>query len=616
MQQLCPTLTPGIDETPISFASRLAHLHNIHHLRRFCTDLGLPFQGIADGDPVAIGMLARVSGADEQQLQANAFVRDGTDYRIRGQKLIKSTCALTHIRICPLCAAEDIRTFGLAPEIAIYDRLQWKITSIRTCVNHSVALEHLGVEDKTNSVHHFAGAIASRLPQISALEPIARDASGLEHYLVGRLNGLASAIPFLDSMEFHAAAKTCEMIGAIATSGRHVAVSSFSEDDWRSAGQAGFEIAKGGEDSIRAFLQELQRTFTPRAGVAHDGPQGVYDQLYKWAEFSAQSSDFDAFRAIFHQHIVRTMPISAGETLLGRIVEERQVHSIRTAAKKFQVHPKRLRKILAIKGLIPANHEGLHDNHLMMDAEAVQKLYDDGVLTGLTRKDTEDYIGAGRVQTKVMVDAGILVPAIATSDIGDQGGWSSFPTRTLDAFLARLMQDAVPVATAGEEQFDIPAAAKRANCSAAEIVRMILDRKLNWVGRLTTKDKYMSVLVDLQEVKAKTQNLQPLDGLTAQQVQQALKTTHAVVRALIDEGILRQEKHIHPVNRCPVMITPHAEFKSFQETYVSLTELAKKADTHPLTLKKLLYEMDIDPAIDPKRVHATFYERSKVQEHE
>jgi len=610
--RLYPTLAPGADETPISFASRLAHLNNCRHLRRFCTDLGLSFQGIADGDPAAIRKLAQISGANEHQLLADAFVRDGTDYRIRSQKLNKAATALTRIRICPQCAADDIKNSGMAPELAIYNRLQWNIASIRTCVEHNVALENLGVEDTTNAAHDFAGAIASRLTQIETLKSIACEPSTLEHYLTGRLNRLPGALPFLDGMEFHAAAKLCEMIGAIASGGRHVAVKNFTEDDWRRAGQAGFEIAKEGEKGIRSFLRELQQTFAPNNGVAHDGPQGVYDQLYKWAEFSAKSADFDPFRSIFHQHIIETMPVGAGEQLLGKTVDKRLVHSIRTAAKGFEVHPKRLRKILAAKGLIPADHENWHDNHVLMNADAVQKLYDDGVLTGLTRKDAEDYLGAGRVQTKLLVDAGILVPAIATSDIGDQGGWSSFPTKDLDAFLARLMQDAIPVATAGEGQFDIPAAAKHANCSATEIVRRIIDRKLDWVGRLTTRDKYMSVLVDLQEIKAKTQNLQPLNGLTAQQVQQALKTTHAVVRALIEQGILKREKRINPVNRCPVDIVPTAEFEKFSATYVTLFEIAQNQNVHHLQLKKRLTALGTMPAFDPDRIHATFYEREKI----
>lgn len=305
------------------------------------------------------------------------------------------------------------------------------------------------------------------------------------------------------------------------------------------------------------------------------------------------------------------MPIGAGEQLLGKTVEKRLIHSVTTAAAELKVHPKRLRKILAAKGLIDADHEGRHNNHVLMDAAAVQQLYDDGVLTGLTRKDAEEYLGAGRVQTKLLADAGIIVPAIASADISNKNGWCSFTTNHLDDFLRRLQDGAIPVDQPVENQMDIPAAAKRANCSAAEIVKMVLDKKLAWTGRLTSREKYMAILVDVSEIKAKTQ-LPPLDGLTAAQIQNTLKTTHRVVKALIDNGVLKTERHINPINRCPVMIVPTAEVARFRQTYVSLMELAEERRLHSTTVKRLLDDEGVRPALGPAIFHATFYRRCDI----
>jgi hypothetical protein len=608
---LHPTLPLQADETPTSFASRLALLHRRPHLRNFLADMGLAFQGVADGDPRELRRLAHIAGSDEDALSRNAIVREGDDYRIRGQKLNKPAIRLTRIRICPQCAAEDMARSGLKPELAIHDRLHWKVASIRTCAVHEIALADLGVFDKTNTVHDFARAIAANIDEIKALKPQARTPSTLERYLLGRLQGAQAANPFLDGMEFHAAAKLCEMIGAVANSGRHVAVARYDDDDWRNAGEAGFAVAAAGADGVRAFLRELQSTFTPTTGVAHEGPQGVFDQLYKWSAFSAQSQDFDPFRELFRQHIIATMPMGPGDELFGKPVETRLIHSIRTASQEFKAHPKRLRKILDAKGVLPAGHEELHDNHVLFDAAKAQALQDAGVFDGLTHKDIETYLNTGRVHAKLLVDAGLLRPAVHWNEISDEKAWFSFARKDLDDFMARLQDGAIPVDQPAADQFDIPAAAKRANCSAMEIVRMILDKKLAWTGRLTTAEKYMAILVDLAEIKAKTHG-EPLTDPTPHHVQKALKTTHAVVKALIEHEKLITEQQIHPINRCPVTVVPAAEFERFKKTYVSLTELAEERGLHPLKVLKSLEKDGVKPALDKTVFHATFYCRSDL----
>lgn len=236
---LYPTLALGADETPMGYASRLARLHNCAHLRNFCADMGLAFQPVVDGDATEIRRLAQLSGANAIDLQRNAVVRDGTDYRIRGEKLSKAATALTHVRICPRCAAEAMHdNLTLPIEIAIHDQVQWKIGSIRTCALHDVALIDLGVADKTTTIYDFSGFIAGKVDEFEDLPDIEREASAFEHYLIGRLNGAPKTHPFLDGLEFHAAAKLCEVLGAVEIDGRHVAVKNYSENDWHKAGQA------------------------------------------------------------------------------------------------------------------------------------------------------------------------------------------------------------------------------------------------------------------------------------------------------------------------------------------------------------------------------------------
>jgi len=77
-------------------------------------------------------------------------------------------------------------------------------------------------------------------------------------------------------------------------------------------------------------------------------------------------------------------------------------------------------------------------------------------------------------------------------------------------------------------------------------------------------------------------------------------------------GILKTEKRINPINRCPVHIVTTAEFERFRATYVTLFELAKERGVHHLKLKSELEGRGIKPALDQKSLYATFYRREAI----
>jgi len=606
--KLFPTLPLGADETPTGYISRLAALHHSPHVRSFCTDLGLPFQAIVDGDENAIKNVAHLTGADYATMTRNTIVRDGTGYRIRGEALTKNAALRTTIRICPKCAADDIAASSLPPELAVQSRLSWNIASIRTCARHNTALAQIAVAEGRNETHDFAQIIRTNFDKLKNLPAVERPPSALETYLIDRLDGAAKTQPWLDGLEFHAAARICELIGAVANGGRDINIEEMSEDERYAAGSAGFAIAASGESDIRAFLKTLQDGF-PASRGANQGPQAIFGQLYKLLAYSWKDAAFDPIRDIMRRHIIETTPVSPGDTILGKPVEKRVLHSIYTATNEFGAHRKRLRKILAAKNLLPPGYEDKPDNHVLFDASIAQALHEAGVFDGLSLKDIETYTGAGRVQVKLLFDAGILKPVTGQDENSDTPINISFARKDVDAFLENLQQDAQPVDAAGDGQFNIPQTVKRANCSTIEIIQMILARELDWVGRLPSENIFNSILIDLDEIKRKTR-LPELDGLTTEQVCDSMNTTNRVVVALIEHGILQTERRIHPIKRCPIDIVTTTEFERFQATYVTLFELAKERGVHHLQLKAELEGRGIKPALDPELFRATFYNRN------
>jgi hypothetical protein len=141
------------------------------------------------------------------------------------------------------------------------------------------------------------------------------------------------------------------------------------------------------------------------------------------------------------------------------------------------------------------------------------------------------------------------------------------------------------------------------------VLRLILDKKLAWVGRHADIQGYMSALVDVDEIRSKVRGTDH-GGLTLEAIVSRLSTSDGVVRSLIDGGHLNTKTVINPVNRCPTVVVPSAEFERFQRTYVSLFALAKLRGKHFRVVKNELEADGIEPALEPKEIGASLYRRS------
>jgi acetylornithine/succinyldiaminopimelate/putrescine aminotransferase len=144
----------------------------------------------------------------------------------------------------------------------------------------------------------------------------------------------------------------------------------------------------------------------------------------------------------------------------------------------------------------------------------------------------------------------------------------------------------VKVAKVG--QVNIPEAARLAFCMSEEVVRLILDGKLVRKWRLRGQRGYMSVLIDIEEVRALVRGPDH-GGLTGMEIKDKLSTTAKVAAALIKHGHLATITVVNPVNRCPTIVVPAAEVERFARKYISLFALAKQQRRH---FRKVKQELD------------------------
>lgn len=164
----------------------------------------------------------------------------------------------------------------------------------------------------------------------------------------------------------------------------------------------------------------------------------------------------------------------------------------------------------------------------------------------------------------------------------------------------------------------IPGAAKRACCSAMEIVRLVLDGTLQNLGRDPAVEGYLSLLVDVEELRGHVRLEVAPVGVPLRQAERRLRTSTAVIDALIAPGpngeppILPSERVINPVNRCPQVVIPFAALEAFDREYIGLMPLAKDTGIHHVQLRKRLDEAGVAPAFEPGRVGARSYLRKRA----
>ena len=484
------------------------------------------------------------------------------------------------------------------------------VSNSRTCPVHGLALVLAATGNSSQTMHDFSLLISPSVGDLDRLadEAVRRAPSGMETFLLDRLTGVAGRFPWLDELEFYAAAKACEMFGALSLYGPTPNLKCLSEDDWHAAGVSGFEICSKGVVGVRDFLSAIQREhlYSKRAT---DGPQAIFGRLYQWLEFGAQDASFDPVRDVLRTHIIETIPVGAGEKILGQTVKRRRLHSIRSATTEYGLHGKRLRKILALKGIIANGHDALPDNRVIFDADqAIDVL--ERITDSVSLHNAGLYLNAGRAQVRLLEKNGFITPFVSCDIDGING--NLFTRRDLDAFLAELWKDAIPVAKAGAGMHSIPAASKHAKCTAEEVLNLILSRKLVRIERLEDVRGYLSVIVDADEIKRHVRGPE-LDGLTADLIRKEMRTSHRVVKALMENGVLSLHTVIHPIIRCPVNIVARADFEAFQNDYVALFDLVKELGRHQLKVKAELGAKGILPALEGKKYGATFYRRADLR---
>lgn len=605
----------GADESVPSWISRLAVYNHAGSAEEFCLDMGMTFQACVDGRPEALAKLSALTGTPLPALKRASITPEEPDYLLRGERLLRTMLRRWKVRVCPVCLWQDMQASVTAGQPKPYGRTLWQLSVFRSCPQHGCALVEV-VQNRDRVLHDFTLNINSKRSEIVrwADNPVEQPPSSLETYVADRLEGRTTGAPWLDQLELHVVIGTCETLGVLMTLGAGTSMRTVSDADLHRAGDAGCTVAREGEATILSVFADIHRAH-PMQKTTRTIPAAVFGVLYRWLAYDQQRSSYEPVRDLLRRYIMDAMPFGPGDTVIGHAVKARRYHSITSASRETGRDHKRLRYVLAAAGIIGPDHHQWPNHLVIFEAKRAHSVLADEA-EGLTLRGVEAYLSISRSTALILAKNNFITPHVKYRGCSkDRRGRHndqrpSYTRRELDAFLARLLKGAVSVEHPSEHMLAIPAAVAHSWSSVQEIIRLILERKLVWVGRHADVAGFSSVLVDIRELKKVTEGVD--DGsLTCTEAQRTLFTSTPVIRALVAGGYLSLRTVMHPTMRRPVQRVDQASFETFRMTYVSLVELARIRNLHPGQVKKAL--ANVPPAIEKQRVGATYYRRDSVR---
>lgn len=593
---------PG--ESATSLFSRQAARNMCASARHHGREIDLPFQDVINGSPAALARLEELAGIPTGTLSPLALIQgNARTFYLNGQRVTARSLQRSALVACPRCLIEDMDTGPYEPMLNAYGRASTEVVHLRTCPRHSVPHVLIGRPMHANRTHDFAMTLRENLDAVPRLADDAkhRRSSDLEVYLEDRLTGRQVSSAWVDTLGFSAAARACEIFGAVAEFGTTPNLKKLTDGDWARAGATGFEILRHGIRKTRDFLLVLQRREELKGG---SGAQHAYGRLYQWL---AESDDIDLLpiKDMVREHIVETMPVGAGEEIFGVKVTQRRLHSLRSAAVQHGVHPKTAAKLLQRSGLAPQDIQGLTDNQVLLPAGPVDALMTKAA-RAIPRPGLHDYLDISRVHLNHLLNAGYIKPIVEADDLD-----ALFDPHELDAFLANLKENAEILTHPTPDQMPLIEAVKRACCGVPEVLSLLFAHKLEWVGMLKGGRGYNAVLVSLNEVKAKTE-LPALDGITVHAITYDFGISERAVKQLIQIGALPIVTATNPKNRCPVKIVPNDEYRRFKHMYVSLRDLSRESGSWPRHIHPELAARGIHPIPELREVDAYIFLREQL----
>lgn len=600
------------DETTISFASNLAAVNGAPTMHDFFRHMEITKKpGTRDGTSspllpaLDLGRLATLGGINRVTLSAHSAEIASTQHvKIGRETLLRNTVSISRFRFCPACVMRDISS-GVGPAYTrSFVRFWWLVGTIETCPIHHTRLVYSSRKFDRHLNGDFSFYLRNNMDEVIALQKDQKhlSPSTSDSYQLARLRG-ERRYPFPDSLQFHVAVRLSEIIGNM----QMVGLDKFSNDpeDLRNARERGFEVSIGGVSEFNKFLSGFLSNYWDSRKPSGGGR--IYGTLYRWLAHHP-NDDFAILRNLLREHAIQNLPLGPGDDFFGEITE-RRLHSVHSAAKQCQMHPKRLRKLLIAKGVVHPHQIDRSDDRVVFNASSVEAFLTE-ISDNLSPTVAAKCLGVSPLVLKQITAAGhIRMFPGAGSDGHIRPRYSRIEVET---FRKRVVQFAKPAGPPSARMISIPRAVSSSHCTWKEVIQLILDNGLEYLAQSGPAQTLSALRVDIEEIRRKVA-LPEHGGMSLREVEQRLGTTSPTIRALVDGGHLPARIERNPVTRCNQRVVSPSDLSDFAKRYVSLHGLALKSNVHIARMRERLQSAGIEPAFELGTGAARFYDRDRIR---
>ncbi|MBN8974058.1 MAG: TniQ family protein [Rhizobiales bacterium] len=597
-------------EPAAGFASRLAGLNGLP-MRKFLREMRIHPHDLDKCRHSALQSIAVLGSADVEKLSRFTPIPsvDGDCFTIGTESLSRLSVRRTYFCICPHCIREDLAQYDGPVATRPWLRLEWIITHFRSCDRHNVLLVPTTPTRRRYQPFDFTEWIAAIVPKLDELAQasVKISPSPFQKWMMDRLEGRCDAANWLDDMPLSAAIAFCETLGLSALHPPKVLVTSLSVSEHATAADEGFKIACQGDVEIERLLTRLADAQSTTRGFW--GLRDTFGHAYGLLESTKNSRDYAKPRNLFRRVAIANVPIKAGTSVLGEVLEKRVVHTIRSAANVSGAHSLTIRRLFERKQLRDEATLQLMDHRVTVKSDELERILDD-LKSALTTTQVQQVTGIPRNHLFYMINAGHL-PTV-TGSHEKAYAKHRFTQAAVDDTLERLFRDTVPVEKPTGRQMSVLRARQAAVSGLNEIIDFLFAGRI-WKGLLSGRREYGALLVDADEIIAAIREGQVKSGFTkAEAAKFIVGMGRDSVQKFIAAGHLCLVEEFSPEARRKVLVVSRESAEEFLQAYVSLGELSQSAELHHKQIRSALRNVGIEAHFDPDIFLSFFYARAAV----
>lgn len=594
-------------ETPESFVFRLAAYNCIDSASDLYRLVGTSYEETVDGSASASLRLAKMAGLKPDVYRRYAVRRTNSFAYVNGQKIRSDHLSRMKPRYCPVCVCADIEKGRGPVESRPYQRFWWWYTPMEHCADHGCAMSVSEVRVPGRSSADFAAFVRDNVARIRREAAAAKLAPlhAFERYVHRRLVGQEQRVELLDDVPLHVAVTFCDAVGRLSSVGHREAGGTVEDKNRGGYRRHGFDVVSRGKDHFLAYLHQRARDAANARGITK---LNKYGAIHARLNENLDNPDWLPLIEMVRKDALATLPLAAGDEILGHVVEERRIHSLHSAHLDYGVHPKTLWKLLQAHDILVGDYGRDSAGTVIFEVATVKPLLE-RINGSVTKGAILETLDIPLKSLNAMRERGII-RAIKVDPVFGKA-WPRYVKADLKRVVADI--EAMPLIRKVDDGFrSLETVHFWGKVSVAAVIEKIRQGRVRAV-RTAGLPTIPRVFVHHGDTIAATQ-LMEHGGISVSQAAKMLHTHVPSINRLLALGYLKGEERLHHVTRRVWTYLEKADIEAFDAKYVSLYEVSKEEGAKIDLLMGALDAAGMEPLFVPGEKEARFYDRAAISE--